>query len=60
MDEAKNMITSGVAVGGMVAKIEACLAALAKVPVTRIIDGRVSHALLNEMEDKGEGTTIAR
>jgi acetylglutamate kinase len=60
LDEAKDMIASGVASDGMVAKIEACLAALAKVPVTRIIDGKVPHALLNEVEGKGEGTTIAR
>ena len=59
-DDARKMIASGVAVGGMVAKIEACLAALAKVPITRIIDGRTPHVLLNEVEGKGEGTTIAR
>ncbi len=60
LTEAKQMISSGLASGGMVAKIEACIAALAKVPVTRIIDGRISHALLNEIEGKGKGTTIVR
>ncbi len=58
-DGARELIKSGTASGGMVAKIEACLVALPKVSVTRIIDGRASHALLNEIEGKGEGTTIA-
>ncbi len=57
-DNAREMIASGVASGGMATKIEACLIAMTKVPVTRIIDGRVPHALLNEVEGKGDGTTI--
>jgi len=56
--DAQRLITSGAASGGMEAKIKACLRALATVPAARIIDGRVSHALLNEIEGKGEGTTI--
>lgn len=56
--DARAMIISGVATGGMATKIEACLIALTKVPMTRIIDGRVPHALLNEVEGKGDGTTI--
>ncbi len=58
--EANKLIESGVASGGMVAKLQACLLAAAKVPVTRIIDGRVPHALLNEFEGKAEGTIIGR
>ena len=57
-EDARKMIDSGVASGGMVAKLEACLLAASKVPMTRIIDGRVPHALLNEFEGKAEGTTI--
>jgi len=56
--EARELVDSGVAAGGMVAKIEACLMALTKIPVARIIDGRVSHALLDEVEGRGDGTTI--
>ncbi len=56
--EAKSLIESGVVSGGMAAKIEACLIALSGVPVTRIIDGTSPHALLNEMDGKGDGTTI--
>ncbi len=57
--EAQAMLSSGVASGGMIPKIEACLAALPAVPTTRIIDGRVPHALIREVEGAMEGTTIA-
>lgn len=57
--EAKSMLASGVASGGMIPKIEACLAAIPAVPMTRIIDGRVPHALIKEVEGGMEGTTIA-
>jgi len=58
-EEANTILATGVATGGMIPKIEACLRALSTVPMTRIIDGRVSHALLQEMDGEGEGTTIA-
>jgi acetylglutamate kinase len=57
--EARKLVKSGTASGGMVAKIEACLIALPKVSITRIIDGTAPHSLLKEIEGKGEGTTIA-
>jgi len=56
---AREMIKNGVASGGMVAKVEACLLALSKIKVARIIDGRAPHALLDEVEGKGDGTTIS-
>ena len=56
--EAEALVASGVASGGMVPKVKACLRALAGTSTTRIIDGRQPHALLREMEGKGEGTTI--
>lgn len=56
--EAKALIDSGVVSGGMAAKIEACLIALSGVPVVRIVDGTPPHALLNEINGKGDGTTI--
>ena len=59
-EDAEKLIDSGVASGGMVAKLQACLLAAVKVPLTRIIDGRVPHALLNEFEGKAEGTTIGK
>jgi acetylglutamate kinase len=56
--EAIELMNSGVASGGMVPKIQACVHALSTVRTTRIIDGRRPHALLEEMEGLGEGTTI--
>jgi len=58
--EAEALLASGVASGGMTPKIKACLRALSGTLVTRIIDGRQPHALLNEIEGKGGGTTIGR
>ena len=55
---AKSMIENGTATGGMIAKLEASLIASQKVSLTRIIDGRIDHALLDEIEGRGNGTTI--
>jgi acetylglutamate kinase len=57
---AKELIASGVASGGMDAKVEACLLAVNKVTMTRIIDGRAPHALIKEIDGKGDGTTITK
>ena len=59
MDEAKTMIDSGAITGGMTAKIKACINVMDRISMIRIIDGRESHALQIEMEEKGYGTTIA-
>jgi len=61
--EAKNMIASGVASGGMVPKIEASLRALTAVSTVCIIDGRMSHALLDVIarqagQSQSGGTSI--
>jgi acetylglutamate kinase len=56
--EAEALVTSGVASGGMIPKINACLRALSRTAITRIIDGRQPHALIRELEDKAGGTTI--
>ncbi len=58
-DEAETLVASGVASGGMIPKIKACLTALSSAPSTCIIDGRQSHALLREIEQSGGGTTIS-
>ena len=57
-EEARELVASGVASGGMVPKVEASLRALSCVPLARIIDGRSPHALLKEVEGHGEGTSI--
>lgn len=56
--QARELIASGTASGGMIPKIEACLRALSAVPLARIIDGRTPHALLKDLESPGAGTTI--
>ena len=58
-DEAEALMTSGVASGGMIPKIKACLRALSNSSAACIImDGRKPHALLKEIEEGGSGTTI--
>ena len=56
--EAEVLMASGVASGGMIPKIKACLRALSTTSTTRIIDGKQPHALLREIEAGGGGTTI--
>lgn len=58
-DEAQTLIESGVASGGMIPKIQSCLKALTGNAASRIIDGRRTHALLNELTDARGGTTIS-
>jgi acetylglutamate kinase len=57
-EEAEEVIISGVASGGMVPKIRAGIRALTTVGSVRIIDGRRSHALLEEIDRSEGGTTI--
>jgi acetylglutamate kinase len=57
--EAESLMASGVASGGMIPKLRACLRALSNTTTTCIIiDGRQQHALLNEVEKGGSGTKI--
>ena len=61
--EARSMLASGVASGGMVPKIEASLKALTTTQAVRIIDGRIAHALLHDItvqtrQTNSGGTTI--
>ncbi|HTY17855.1 MAG TPA: acetylglutamate kinase [Myxococcota bacterium] len=61
-EEARKLIAEGVIRGGMIPKVECCLAALAGgVPRAHVIDGRVVHAVLLEIfTDRGVGTLITR
>ncbi|OGN97681.1 MAG: acetylglutamate kinase [Chloroflexi bacterium RBG_13_51_36] len=61
--EAKDMVISGVASGGMIPKIEASLRALTTAKVVRIINGKVAGALRDDITAKARqtesgGTTI--
>ncbi len=57
-DEAEALTASGVASGGMIPKIKACLRALSGASTACIIDGKQPHTLLREIEEGGCGTTI--
>ena len=59
-DDAEALLASGVASGGMIPKIKACLRALSGTSTTCIIDGRQPHALLKEIEGKASGTIIQK
>jgi acetylglutamate kinase len=56
--EAEALMVSGVASGGMVPKIKACLRALSNTSTTCIIDGRQPHSLSRNIEESSGGTTI--
>jgi acetylglutamate kinase len=59
--EAEALMAAGTASGGMIPKVKACLKALSGVAsACIIIDGRQPHALLNEIQGKGGGTTIKK
>lgn len=59
-DEVARLIRDGVIAGGMLPKVEGCLAAVrAGVGKAHIIDGRIKHSLLLEIfTDEGIGTEI--
>ena len=56
--QAQALIGSGIAAGGMIPKLEACLNALPKVGTARILDGRRPHALMECLDGAGNGTRI--
>jgi len=56
--EAEALMVSGVASGGMIPKIKACLRALSNTSITCIIDGRQPHSLFRNIEEGSGGTTI--
>ena len=56
--EAEALMVSGVASGGMIPKIKACLRALSNTSTTCIIDGRQPHSLFRNIEEGSGGTII--
>jgi len=56
--EAEELVTSGVASGGMIPKIRGCIRVVNTASATCIIDGRQPHALRQQIEGHGGGTTI--
>jgi acetylglutamate kinase len=58
-EEAETLIGSGVIEGGMIPKVQACIAASKAGCEAVIVDGRQEHALLRSVEGEMTGTTIA-
>jgi len=58
--EAQALLESGVASGGMVPKVKACLKALSGGAAACIIDGKQPHILLKEISGGAAGTTIEK
>jgi acetylglutamate kinase len=60
IDDAREAIASGVATGGMIPKLQTCIAALENgVEAAVILDGRQNHVLLMELfTEHGAGTLI--
>jgi len=56
--EAEALVVAGVASGGMIPKIKACLRALSNTSTACIIDGRQPHSLSKNIEEGNGGTTI--
>ena len=56
--QANDLIETGIAQGGMIPKIRACINALEYVNTGRIIDGRESGALLSAFTNENIGTRI--
>ena len=56
--EAEALVATGVASGGMIPKIKACLRALSNTSATCIIDGRQPHSLLRNIATGSGGTII--
>ncbi len=56
--EAEELVASGVASGGMIPKIRGCIRVVDTAATTCVIDGRHPHALRQQIEGRGGGTTI--
>ena len=52
------LFNSGIIQGGMIPKLSACLRALVRSPVAKLIDGRQPNALVNCVRGDSSGTTI--
>jgi acetylglutamate kinase len=55
---AADLVQSGVIEGGMIPKVEACLAAAAAGSESVIVDGREEHVLLRAAEGAAHGTVV--
>ncbi len=60
-EQAARLVDTGLASGGMIPKLQACVSAVTAGAEAHIIDGRMPHALLLELfTDAGVGTKVVR
>jgi acetylglutamate kinase len=59
IEEAAGLLESGVAYGGMIPKLKACLKAAEAGTTCRIVDGRKPHAVLDAIAGNRDGSTIS-
>ncbi len=57
-DEIAGLLESGVAYGGMIPKLKACLRAAKSGTTCRIVDGRKPHAIIDAIKESRNGSTI--
>ena len=57
-DQARALVEDGIAAGGMIPKLEACLKAAPRVGGAQIVDGRQPHVLLASVEGQSMGTRV--
>jgi len=57
--EAEKLLENGIASGGMVPKLKACINAISGGGKACIIDGVAPHVLIKEMAGQGDGTVIS-
>ncbi len=60
VDEADALLASGVAAGGMIPKVQACVKAVTASGTACIVDGRESHALMESIDIGAHGTVVQR
>jgi acetylglutamate kinase len=59
IEEAAGLLESGVAYGGMIPKLRACLKAAEAGTTCRIVDGRKPHAVIDAIAGNKDGSTIS-
>ena len=57
-EEVANLLESGIAYGGMIPKLKACLTAAKSGTTCRIVDGRQPHAVIEAITGNRNGSTI--
>jgi acetylglutamate kinase len=60
VDETDALLASGVASGGMIPKVQACVRAVTASGTACIVDGREPHALMRSIEMGDTGTVVRR